>query len=165
MENEMQTIYHVEGKLCRDFVGQIAYTVCLEHTYEELDIEFSFGPQHFQPGEVTGEMQERLLTYCKEEYGGGPSTEEELEDALYHQMKTEIHTLAMLNDTFIGGIHRQLSERHMHFTRDEATQGCIPQPALEGVLKGIILAFTVLSDNTEYSLTVRARQGKERENV
>ena len=44
---EMKTIYQVEGKLCKDFIGQISYTVCLDQTYGELDIEFSFGPQHF----------------------------------------------------------------------------------------------------------------------
>lgn len=157
MEAKMQTIYHVEGKLCRDFVGQISYTVCLEQAYEELDIEFSFGPQHFQPGEVTREEKQKVLAYCKKEYGLSPATEEELEDALYHQMKTEIHTLAMLNDEFIGGIHRQLATRHMHFTKEDATEGCIPQPAIEGVLKVIILAFSVLVDQTQYCLTVRAR--------
>ena len=46
---EMKTIYQVGGKLCKDFIGQISYTVCLDQTYEELDIEFSFGPQHFCP--------------------------------------------------------------------------------------------------------------------
>ena len=40
---EMKTIYQVEGKLCKDFIGQISYTVCLDQTYGELDIEFSFG--------------------------------------------------------------------------------------------------------------------------
>lgn len=157
MGAEMQIIYQVEGKLCRDFVGQISYTVCLEQTYDELDIEFSFGPQHFQPGEVTEEEKQKILAYCKKEYGLGPSDEDELDDDLYHQMKTEIHTIAMLNDEFIGGIHRQLTTRHMHFTKEDATEGCIPQLAIEGVLKVIILAFSVLVDNTEYSLTVRAR--------
>ena len=37
---ELKTIYHVEGKLCKDFIGQISYTVCLDQTYGELDIEF-----------------------------------------------------------------------------------------------------------------------------
>lgn len=50
---EMKTIYQVEGKLCKDFIGQISYTVCLDQTYGELDIEFSFGPQHFCPADVT----------------------------------------------------------------------------------------------------------------
>ena len=36
---EMKTIYQVEGKLCKDFIGQISYTVCLDQTYGELDIE------------------------------------------------------------------------------------------------------------------------------
>ena len=81
----------------------------------------------------------------------------EWEDAVYHGMKTEIHTLATLNDTFIGNIHRQLTTRHMHFTATEATEGCIPQPAIEGVLKVTILVFSVLLDDTNYQLTVRAR--------
>ena len=84
---EMKTIYQVEGKLCKDFIGQISYTVCLDQTYGELDIEFSFGPQHFRPEDVTPE----------------------------------------------------------------------PQPAIEGVLKVTILVFSVLLDDTNYQLTIRAR--------
>lgn len=118
---EMKTIYQVGGKLCKDFIGQISYTVCLDQTYEELDIEFSFGPQHFRPEDVTPELKQRLLDYCKKEYGIEEPTPEEWEDAVYHGMKTEIHTMATLNDTFIGNIHRQLTTRHMHFTATEAT--------------------------------------------
>lgn len=66
---EMKTIYQVGGKLCKDFIGQISYTVCLDQTYEELDIEFSFGPQHLRPEDVTPELKQRLLDYCKKEYG------------------------------------------------------------------------------------------------
>jgi hypothetical protein len=155
--NDMKTVYHVEGKLSKDFVGQISYTVCLEETYEELDIEFSFGPQHFSPKDITPELKERLLDYLKREYSLTPSSEEELEDAIYGQMKTEIHTMAALNDEFIGCIHRQLTTRHMHFTPKEATEGCIPQPCIEGVLKVTVLAFSVLLDNTGYTLTVKVR--------
>lgn len=43
--NDMKTIYHVEGKLCKEFIGQISYTVCLDQSWDELDIEFSFSPQ------------------------------------------------------------------------------------------------------------------------
>ena len=50
---EMKTIYQVEGKLCKDFIGQISYTVCLDQTYGELDIEFSFGPQHLNSACLT----------------------------------------------------------------------------------------------------------------
>ena len=154
---DMKMIYHAEGKLCKDFVGQISYTVCLDQTYEELDIEFSFQPQHFRPEDVTPELKEQLKEYCAREYGLAPHTEEELEHAIYHEMKTEIHTLATLNDEFIGCIHRQLTPRHMHFSSTEATEGCIPLASVEGVLKVTILAFSVLLDNTEYTLTVRAR--------
>ena len=50
-----------------------------------------------------------------------------------------------------------VTTRHMHFTATEATEGCIPQPAIEGVLKVTILVFSVLLDDTNYQLTVRAR--------
>lgn len=73
---EMKTIYQVEGKLCKDFIGQISYTVCLDQTYGELDIEFSFGPQHFRPEDVTPELKQRLLDYCKKEYGMKEGTPE-----------------------------------------------------------------------------------------
>ena len=106
---------------------------------------------------MTPELKQRLLDYCKKEYGMEEGTPEEWEDAVYHGMKTEIHTMATLNDTFIGNIHRQLPTRHMHFTATEATEGCIPQPAIEGVLKVTILVFSVLLDDTNYQLTVRAR--------
>ena len=91
---EMKTIYQVGGKLCKDFIGQISYTVCLDQTYEELDIEFSFGPQHLRPEDVTPELKQRLLDYCKKEYGIEEPIPEEWEDAVYHGMKTEIHTMA-----------------------------------------------------------------------
>uniref|UniRef100_UPI0006D17882 DUF6669 family protein n=1 Tax=Clostridium sp. NkU-1 TaxID=1095009 RepID=UPI0006D17882 len=155
--DEMKTVYQVQGKLSKDFIGQISYTVCLDETYEELDIEFSFGPRHFSPEDITPGLKQRLLDYCKEAYDLTLSSPEELEDAIYGQMKTEIHTLAMLNDEFIGCIHRQLTTRHMHFTCEEATEGCIPQASIEGVLKVTILAFSVLLDNTDYTLTVRVR--------
>ena len=83
---EMKTIYQVEGKLCKDFIGQISYTVCLDQTYGELDIEFSFGPQHFRPEDVTPELKQRLFDYCKKEYGMEEGTPEEWEDAVYHGM-------------------------------------------------------------------------------
>ena len=55
---EMKTIYQVEGKLCKDFIGQISYTVCLDQKYDELDIEFSFAPQHFRSEDVTPELKQ-----------------------------------------------------------------------------------------------------------
>ncbi len=155
--DEMKTVYLVQGKLSNNFVGQISYIVCLDETYEELDIEFSFGPRHFSPEDITPGLKQKLLDYCNEAYDLTPSSPEELEDAIYSQMKTEIHTLAMLNDEFIGCIHRQQTNRHMHFTSEEATEGCIPQASIEGVLKVTILAFSVLLDNTDYTLTVRVR--------
>ena len=66
---EMKTIYQVGGKLCKNFIGQISYTVCLDQTYEELDIEFSFGPQHFRPEDVTPELKQRCSTTVKKSTG------------------------------------------------------------------------------------------------
>lgn len=154
---EMKTIYQVGGTLCKDFVGQISYSVCLEETYKELDIEFSFEPQHFRPEDVTSELKQQILDYCKKEYDMQEPTPEQWDDDVLHGTKTEIHTMATLNDEFIGCIHRQLTTRHMHFTADEATEGCIPLETIDGVLKVTILAFSVLVDHTTYTLTVRAR--------
>lgn len=153
----IKTLYHVGGELCKDFIGQISYTICLEQTYEELDIEFSFTPKHFRPEDMTPELKQNLLNYCKKEYGIQEVSPEEWERTVYHGMKTEIQTMASLNDVFIGNVHKQLTNRHMHFTATEATEGCIPQPVIEGVLKVTIQVFSVLLDHTTYQLTVRAR--------
>ena len=154
---EMKEIYHVEGKLCKDFIGQISYSVCLSESYEELDIEFSFEPKHFSKEDISKEFSLQLKNYCAKEYGYIPKSDEEWNHCLLHDMKTEIHTLASLNDKFIGGIHRQLTTRHMHYKKDSASLGCIPVYPMEGVLKVTILVFSVLLDETEYFLTVRAR--------
>ena len=61
---ELKTIYHVEGKLCKDFIGQISYTVCLDQKYDELDIKFSFAPQHFRSEDVTPELKQYLPRLC-----------------------------------------------------------------------------------------------------
>ena len=98
-----------------------------------------------------------LTDYCRSNYGlelpPGADPAKEIMDSA----KTEIHTLAMLNDRLIGCIHRQLTNRHMHFCSSSATEGCIPQTDLEGVLKVTVLVFNVLMDDTHYTLQVSAR--------
>ena len=42
---EMKTIYQVEGKLCKDFIGQISYTVCLDQTYGENRDSYHGNPE------------------------------------------------------------------------------------------------------------------------
>ena len=69
-------------------------------------------------------------------------------------MKTEIHTLATLNDEFIGCIHKQLTDRHMLYEGETASEGCIPVQKFEGVLKVTVLVFNVIKDDTHYNLTV-----------
>lgn len=61
----MKTLYHVEGQLCKDFIGQISYTICLTETYRELDIEFSFSPQHYSKKDVTWQLKKQLTAFCK----------------------------------------------------------------------------------------------------
>lgn len=152
----MEILYKAGGTLSKDFIGQISYTVCLDRKYEELDIEFSFDKQNYTAADVTNDVIQKLTDYCREHYGmelpcGADPVKEIIENT-----KTEIHTLAALNDRFIGCIHRQLTTRHMHFSAFSATEGCIPQPDLEGVLKVTILVFNVLMDDTHYTLQVSA---------
>ena len=153
----MKVLYKVGWTLSKDFIGQISYTVCLDRKYEELDIEFSFDKQKYTAEDVTEDVIRELTDYCRSNYGlelpPGADPAKEIMDSA----KTEIHTLAMLNDRFIGCIHRQLTNRHMHFCSSSATEGCIPQTDLEGVLKVTVLVFNVLMDDTHYTLQVSAR--------
>jgi len=151
----MKEIYRVEGTLHRGFVGQITYTVCLEQPCEKLDIHFSFDDKKrtYQPEDVTDEFIAETIETCRKNYGI-EGTPERAREVILNDMKTEIHTLATLNDEFIGCIHRQMSDRHMLYDGDHATEGCIPQKRFEGVLKVTVLAFNVIKDGTAYKLTV-----------
>jgi len=151
----MQQLYHVEGTLDRGFVGQITYMVCLEKPCSKLDIHFSFDndKRTYSPEDVTPELIADTIETCRRNYGI-EGTEAEARRVILNDMKTEIHTLAMLNDEFIGCIHRQMSDRHMLYDGDYATEGCIPVQNFEGVLKVTVLVFNVIKDNTRYKLTV-----------
>ncbi|MBQ2726527.1 MAG: hypothetical protein IJF78_12555 [Clostridia bacterium] len=149
----MNDLYHVEGILNRGFVGQITYMVCLEKTYSKLDIHFSFDKRTYSEEEVTPELIREVTETIRENYGLEYS-EQRAKDVILGEMKTEIHTLATLNDEFIGCIHKQLDDRHMLYDGDTASDGCIPQEKIDGVLKVTVLVFNVIKDNTRYSLTV-----------
>ncbi len=153
----MEEIYRAGGTLQEGFVGQIAYTVCLDRSYEELDIHFTFDKQHYPT--ATDALRQKIANICREKYHKSESdtTPEELDRLILQEAKTEIHIAAMMNDTFLGCVHRQLTDRHLHFTPREATEGCIPQPSYFGVLKVIVLVFNVILDDTHYELSVSAR--------
>lgn len=153
----MEILYKAGGTLSKDFIGQISYTVCLERKYRELDIAFSFDKQRYTKKDVTKDVVRTLTDYCREQYDLKLPPDADPVKEIMDGAKTEIHTLAELNDRFIGCIHRQLTTRHMHFTATQATEGCIPQEDIEGVLKVTILVFNVLMDDTHYTLQVSAR--------
>lgn len=149
----MKTIFNVEGKLNKGFVGQITYTVCLDKPLSKLDIEFKFNKQHYTPELVTPELISEMCDTFRRLYGVERSREE-MRNCILKDMKTEIHTLAVLNDEFIGCIHRQLTDRHMTFDGENTAHGCISLESFEGVLKITLLVFNVILDGTEYELTV-----------
>lgn len=149
----MKEIFNVSGTLSKGFVGQITYTVCIDKPLSKLDIEFSFDKQHYTPELVTPELVTEMRDCFRELYGVERS-EEEMRECILRDMKTEIHTLAVLNDGFIGCIHRQLTDRHMTFDGENTAHGCIPQEKFEGVLKVTLLVFNVILDGTAYELTV-----------
>ncbi len=144
-------IYSVNGTLSKGFVGQIAYTVCLDRTYHTLDAGLSFDKRVLPA--ITEEVKEEVRQQVKELYGGEYSSDEELTDAC-SSMKTEIQLLVNQNDIFIGGIHRQLTDRHMIISKNFATEGGIPQDEISGVIKIIVLVFNVLQDDTHYTVTL-----------
>jgi hypothetical protein len=151
----MQSLYHVEGVLNHEFVGQITYTICLDKPCEKLDIHFTFDADKrtYKPEDVTDELMKSTADEVYEKYGR-VIDEERCRHIILCDMKTEIHTLATMNDEFIGCIHRQMTDRHMLYDGDNATPGCIPQKKFDGVLKVTVLVFNVIKDNTHYTLTV-----------
>ena len=153
-DQNYQQIYRVGGMLDSGFVGQITYTISLDQVYDELDIHFSFDKRLYSESDVTPELIDRLQTLCTAKYDAPIYPVEELRQTILHEMKTEIHTMAELNDNFIGCIHRQLTDRHMLYTKEFTSDGCLAQDTFSGVLKVTVLVFNVLLDNTQYTLTV-----------
>ena len=153
----MKEIYSVDGTVNRGFVGQITYMVCLEKSYEKLDIHFRFDDDKrtYAPEDITEQLMSDTRELILRDYGISYS-DEELRQSILTRMKTEIHTLATLNEEFIGCVHKQLVDRHMLYDGNYASDGCIPQSKIEGVLKVTVLVFNVLKDNTRYTLTVSA---------
>ena len=157
-----QQIYRVGGMLDAGFVGQITYTISLDQVYDELDIHFSFDKRLYSESDVTPDLIDKLQTLCTAKYDAPTYPVEKFRQTILHEMKTEIHTMAELNDNFIGCIHRQLTDRHMLYTKEFTSDGCLAQDTFSGVLKVTVLVFNVLLDNTQYTLTVSGhpvRQG------
>ena len=153
-DQNYQQIYRVGGILDAGFVGQITYTISLDQVYDELDIHFSFDKRLYSESDVTPELIDRLQTLCTAKYNAPTYPVEEFRQTILHEMKTEIHTMAELNDNFIGCIHRQLTDRRMLYTKEFTSDGCLAQDTFSGVLKVTVLVFNVLLDNTQYTLTV-----------
>ena len=153
-DQNYQQIYRVGGMLDSGFVGQITYTISLDQVYDELDIHFSFDKRLYSESDVTPELIDKLQTLCTAKYDAPTYPVEEFRQTILHEMKTEIHTMAELNDDFIGCIHRQLTDRHMLYTKEFTSDGCLAQDTFSGVLKVTVLVFNVLLDNTQYTLTV-----------
>lgn len=153
-DQNYQQIYRVGGMLDSGFVGQITYTISLDQVYDELDIHFSFDKRLYSESDVTPELIDRLQTLCTAKYDAPIYPVEEFRQTILHEMKTEIHTMAELNDNFIGCIHRQLTDRHMLYTKEFTSDGCLAQDTFSSVLKVTVLVFNVLLDNTQYTLTV-----------
>lgn len=153
-DQNYQQIYRVGGMLDAGFVGQITFTISLDQVYDELDIHFSFDKRLYSESDVTPELIDRLQTLCTAKYNAPTYPAEEFRQTILHEMKTEIHTMAELNDNFIGCIHRQLTDRHMLYTKEFTSDGCLAQDTFSGVLKVTVLVFNVLLDNTQYTLTV-----------
>ena len=151
MEVKMKTIYRVGGILNKGFVGQISYTVCLDQEYDAMDLEFSFDKQRYT--EITEDLKAELIEACNGEYGAETASEEQIIGAI-KEMKTEIHTILSMNDTFIGGVHKQLTTRHMLFSPEETSEGCIPQKNIHGVIKITLVVFNVILDDTHYEVVL-----------
>lgn len=153
----MKTFYKVGGILNKGFVGQISYTVCLDKTYESMELTFSFDEEKRRHAVITPEIKAEFIAACNGQYGMDTATDAQVIDAM-GQMKTEIHTIATMNDCFIGGIHRQLTTRHMRFAPGQASEGCIPQASIHGVIKLTLVVFNVIMDDTHYEVILSVNE-------
>lgn len=151
----MKELYHVEGILNKGFVGQITYAISLEEVYRKLDIAFSFDNRVYEEEDVTDALLAETREILQKEYGMH-GTDVELKRVILNDMKAEMHTLATLNDRFIGCVHKQLLQRHMYYDYPNASEGCVPQEQFDGVLKVTVLVFNIIKDNTHYALSVQA---------
>ena len=149
----MKEIYRASGTVNKGFIGQIAYTVCLDSVYTEMDVHLHFEKNRVQ--EQTPELKEEIKTQIKQKYGTD-ITEGEL-NRILKEMKTEIQLTVFMNDRFVGSIHKQLTDRHMYISPSAATEGAIAQKSIEGVIKVLVIFFNVLYDDTPYSVSVSVK--------
>ncbi len=142
----MEQFYQVQGILNRGFVGQIAYNISLPNECTELNINFEFDKQKLET--ITEEHRQYVLNQSNYKLNDEQIT------ALIFNSKTELQLSVMMNDVFIGGIHNQVNPKQIHLTNNSATEGFIPQPIYKGNIKIIVIAFSVIQDNTNYKLSL-----------
>ncbi|MDU4935322.1 MAG: DUF6669 family protein [Peptostreptococcaceae bacterium] len=58
----MKEIYSIEGRLNRNFTGQISYIVCLDEKVDSINIDFSFDKQRVN--EITEEIRKDIVKRC-----------------------------------------------------------------------------------------------------
>ena len=63
----MKLIYEAKGSVNKGFIGQIAYTVCLDKTYKELDVHLTFDKQRLK--RLTPERRDEIYNQMREKYG------------------------------------------------------------------------------------------------
>ncbi len=153
----MKELYRVEGTLNKSFMGQITYTICLDKPYYEMDVHltYDYAELRYSDDNLPPEVLEKTIREVSDMSGYTISEAEARKYLIYDiDLKTEIHPLATLNDQFIGCIHKQLCDRHMIYTKNYTSPGCIPQEKFEGVLKVTLSVFNIVKDNTRYTLSV-----------
>lgn len=148
----MNVIYTATGTVNAGFIGQIAYSVCLEKTYKKLEVQLAFDKQ--RPKKITQSLIELVKKTVLQKYNKTIALDEAKDIA--RQMKTEIQLVVNMNDEFIGGIHRQMKTRSLIISEHDATAGGIRQQKIEGVIKVVVIFFNVLYDKTPYTLSLLA---------
>ncbi|MFR3815717.1 MAG: DUF6669 family protein, partial [Turicibacter sp.] len=70
----MKEIYSIEGRLNRNFTGQISYIVCLDEKVDSINIDFSFDKQRVN--EITEEIRKDIVNDLSLDYNKEISEEE-----------------------------------------------------------------------------------------
>ena len=156
----MQQIACFTGTVPENFFGNIQYHMELKQPYKSLHLIIDYVDNKDSAGAPSKTLTQSIRNAYLEYYGS-PLPDERIPE-VYARMKTEIQMTALLDDVFVGTIHRPGCHKEMLITPDEQTPGCVyPKNkffpgTLQGCLTLIVNFFGVLVDQTPYTLTVFA---------
>lgn len=148
----MQTLHKFSGILNQGFVGNICYNFALAIPYKALKIRLNYDKLLFNEASLSARaaIEKAYLDHYNQ------PLKEANTSAILSSMKTEIQLAAYIGNTFIGNIHNPATCKEISISQAAASNGCFPleTDSIIGTLKVVVNVFSVLEDETTYTLTI-----------